>query len=108
MFHNLSKSFYYMIAIQDRIRFIDVNTSVISQNLCKNVSEIFNETILYEYSYLKRLKLYHLPCQQNKIYDVFLMNIECVFVLEDHNSVIVIFLIMNIIIVIIVKMMVYV
>ena len=66
MFHNNTHNFYYMIAIQNTDSIHQLNTSVISQHLCQNVSKLFNETIVYEYSYLKRMKLYHLPCQQNK------------------------------------------
>ena len=65
MFYNLSTSSYYLISLHRGRATRSVNTSVKSENLCENVSDLFNETVLNEYSYLKRLKLYHLPCQQN-------------------------------------------
>jgi hypothetical protein len=67
MFHNFSKSYYYLVSINRAGLLIYTNTSVISRNLCKNVSEIFNKTILNEYSYLKRLKFYHLPCKVDEL-----------------------------------------
>jgi len=85
MYHNVSKNFYYLIAIQPSST-PQVNTSVISQNLCQNVSEIFNETILYQYSYLKRLKLYHLPCQQNKDLRCFFDEYRMCICTQEHNS----------------------
>ena len=64
IFHNFSIQAYYLIAILDR-RHMVLNTSVIETNRCQNFSSIFNETILNDYSYIKRLKLYHLPCIWN-------------------------------------------
>ncbi|CAF4029208.1 unnamed protein product, partial [Rotaria sordida] len=86
MFHNLSKSFYYAIAIRSGVDYKPINTSVISRNLCPNVSELFNETVLYEYSYLKRLKLYHLPCQLNHNLRCFFDQYRMCICTKDHNS----------------------
>ena len=65
MFYNFSKNSYYLISLHRKIIGGFMNTSVKSENLCENVNDLFNKTVLNEYSYLKRLKLYHLPCQQN-------------------------------------------
>jgi hypothetical protein len=97
MFHNLSRSYYYVVSIHEMLKTSFVNTSVISQNLCPNVSEIFNQTILNEYSYLKRLKLYHLPCNHNHslrcFFDQYRMcictrdrNSECYFYNHEHGN----------------------
>ncbi|CAF1580370.1 unnamed protein product [Adineta ricciae] len=85
MFPNSSKSLYYLVRLQSQGRQI-LNTSVISASLCPNVSELFNKTILNEYSYLKRLKLYHLPCQQNKDLLCFFDEYRMCLCTKDHNS----------------------
>jgi hypothetical protein len=86
MFHNLSKSSYYLISLRRQISSPSVNTSVISRNLCQNVSEIFNETILNEYSYLKRLKFYHLPCNHDHNLRCFFDDYRMCICTESHNS----------------------
>jgi hypothetical protein len=86
MFHNFSRSFYYLVLINERTSPFDVNTSVISRNLCPNVSEIFNKTILNEYSYLKRLKLYHLPCNSDHNLRCFFDEYRMCICTSDHNS----------------------
>ena len=63
-----------------------INTSINSQNLCPNVSDLFNKTILSEYSYLKRLKLYHLPCQQNTDLRCFFDEYRICLCTEEHTS----------------------
>jgi hypothetical protein len=72
MFHNFSNSFHYAVSIRGVSTPYSMNRSVISQNLCPNFSELFNQTVLNEYSYLKRLKLYHLPCNHDR-------NLRCFF-----------------------------
>jgi hypothetical protein len=86
MFHNLSKSFYYVVSIQETGIHTAVNTSVISRNLCPNVSEIFNKTILNEYSYLKRLQLYHLPCNHDHNLRCFFDQYRMCICTKEHNS----------------------
>jgi hypothetical protein len=98
MFHNISKSFYYVVSIHEsRSPISYVNTSVIPRNLCQNVSEIFNKTILNEYSYLKRLKFYHLPCNSDHnlrcFFDEYRMcvctrnhNSDCFFFFHEHGN----------------------
>ena len=65
IFHNISPSFYYAVLINEISQLSNFNSSVIDSNRCKNINEIFNTTIIHEYSYLKRLKLYHLPCRDD-------------------------------------------
>ena len=85
MFHNFSKSFYYVISILAEVG-SSINTSVISDNVCLNISELFNETILNEYSYLKRLKLYHFPCNHNHNLRCFFDEYRMCICTQDHNS----------------------
>ncbi|CAF4972767.1 unnamed protein product, partial [Rotaria sp. Silwood1] len=87
MFESYSKSFYYMIVIPDRRLYSILNTSVISSNLCRNISEVFNnEIILFEYSYLKRLKLYPLPCKNDSDLRCFFDEYRMCLCAKDRNS----------------------
>ena len=87
VFHNLSNSFYYLVSIQNPTSSVPpINTSVITKNRCKNVTEIFNQTILYDYSYLKRLKLYHLPCKHDHNLRCFFDEYRMCLCTKDHNS----------------------
>jgi len=85
IFDNISRNHYYRI----RIKYTNlnpVNTSVISRNLCQNISQLFNETILSEYSYLTCLKFYHLPCQQNHDLRCFYDEYRMCICTQDHFS----------------------
>ena len=86
MFYNVSHNSYYIIVIQNTDKTHQINASIISQNLCPNVSDLFNKTILSEYSYLKRLKLYHLPCQQNTDLRCFFDEYRICLCTREHTS----------------------
>ena len=87
MFHNWSTSFYYAAVIRETQNSVPYfNTSVITKNRCKNVSEIFNQTILHKYSYLKRLKLYHIPCRHDHDLRCFFDEYRMCICTQSHNS----------------------
>ena len=87
IFHNYSNSFYYLAWILERDNaFSYFNTSVITRNRCKNISEVFNQTILHEYSYLRRLKLYHLPCKDDHNLRCFFDQYRICLCTRNHNS----------------------
>ena len=75
VYFNFTTNFYYLVFIQLMQR-PSVNASLLSTNRCKNISELFNQTILNDYSYLKRLKMYHLPCSNDS-------NLKCFF--DEHR-----------------------
>ena len=63
--YNFSTSVYYLATIRrNKVGSRYLNTTVTSKYRCANVNQLFNQTV-FTYSYLKRLKLYHLPCDHN-------------------------------------------
>ena len=87
IFHSYSTSFYYLALILESKNVPSyLNTSVITRNRCKNISEVFNQTILHEYSYLKRLKLYHLPCKDDHNLRCFFDQYRICLCTRSHNS----------------------
>ncbi|CAF1031787.1 unnamed protein product [Didymodactylos carnosus] len=84
IFFNITTNFYYMIKYNSPATTFD--TSLISENLCPSIGELFNETVLYRYTYLKRLKLYHKPCQLNLALRCFFDEHYMCLCTRDHNS----------------------
>lgn len=85
IFHNYSYSSYHLIAIQQKPVSL-LNTSVLSSNQCQNITDLFHATILNQYSYLKRMKLYHLPCQNNHYLRCFFDEFRMCLCTRDHFS----------------------
>ena len=85
MFQNLSSSVYYLV-VKTPMNILSSNRSVKTKNRCKNVTEIFNQTILHEYTYLRRLKLYHLPCTHDHDLECFYDEYRMCVCTESHNS----------------------
>ena len=85
LFYNSSNRSYYMIATQDRPYDL-LNTSVVESNRCKHVRHLFNATILNEYSYLRRVKLYHQPCRNDHRLTCFFDEYRMCLCTRDHLS----------------------
>ena len=86
IFYNISHSSYYLIGVHQR-PFAIVNTTIIASNQCQNVSTLFNASTMRDYSHLKRVKLYHLPCNNNHQLRCFFDEYRMCLCATDRNSV---------------------
>ncbi|UJR17691.1 hypothetical protein I4U23_004589 [Adineta vaga] len=64
VFIEFSKKYYLTIIQKEFKPFTNLSTQIISSHRCRNISELFNSSIL-QLDLLLRVKLYHLPCQED-------------------------------------------
>jgi hypothetical protein len=62
LFTQIVDDYYLTIAQEKSMLSSIIRTKIIPSQRCSNISELFNSSVL-EYNYLRRVKLYHLACQ---------------------------------------------
>ncbi|CAF3281495.1 unnamed protein product [Rotaria sp. Silwood2] len=71
LFIEIEPKIYYLSLLQENYHLADNITSVLTQSKkCLPISEIFNASIVAR-NLLRRIKLYHIPCQQRTKLDCF-------------------------------------
>ncbi|UJR17350.1 hypothetical protein I4U23_004245 [Adineta vaga] len=65
LFIEINQIYYLTIVRENFILWENISVEVTSSQKCLNVRDLFNNTVL-EYHLLRRMKYYHLPCQNNK------------------------------------------
>ncbi|UJR29622.1 hypothetical protein I4U23_017170 [Adineta vaga] len=64
VFGQVKRKFYLIVLQHIYQSSINISTQISSSQYCPHINELFNQTIL-NYSIMRRVKFYHLPCQEH-------------------------------------------
>ncbi|CAF4238506.1 unnamed protein product [Rotaria sp. Silwood2] len=79
------KNYYLAVVQQAYNRSIIISKTIHLSDRCKHISEVFNETIV-ELHLLRRIKYYHLPCQQRRSYHLSCFYDDILCLCQDYGD----------------------
>jgi hypothetical protein len=64
-FGEMLKKYYLIILREENITLSHISTKIIPSHQCRSINELFNETVVQD-ELLRRIKLYHIPCKEQR------------------------------------------